>query len=105
MEMHDYWTTQMWVMYAMPNIITFLAYMWIPIKMARIRDQEPLEIDAKDDVFARHSTLLFQLFIIACGVHHLTMPWFMWEGWFWPLIIVDSIMAVISIGAATKLKL
>lgn len=89
--MHD-WETWQWILYYAANLTTGAAYMYIPWKMQR-------RIST-----GRNNRVLFQSFVLMCGIHHLAHPLLMQFDWFAPLMVIEICLATISILCARFLK-
>ena len=95
------WESWQWTLYSINQVATAIAYYAIPLAgvhaaaYAKRMGLKFVPVGLADD-------LLFRVFVFACGTHHVTHPVFMYLNWFWPMIIVDLPMAVVSIIAATR---
>lgn len=96
MEGHHDWTVSMWIIYSLPNVITGIAYTYIPWRMGLKSVIERIP--------HTHNALLFRYFIFLCAVHHFTMPLFMYLNMFLLMVVLDSAMAVVSVVAAKYLE-
>ena len=83
------------MLYAVPNLATAIAYFYIGSGIKSSRQMRQTEVE----------NYLFKLFILLCGLHHLSHPVFMYYDIFWPMISVDVLMAYISVLAAIKVRL
>jgi len=85
-----HWELWQWSLFIAPNIITWAAYFYIPHRLK----------NKKTELSKEKNNFLFVAFIRACGLHHLTHPFFMYMHWFWPLVIECFMVAAISVVAA-----
>ena len=95
------WMLWQWCVYTVVQLIVAFAYYVIPaVNWYSQKHSESIGIRFIPSDFS--DGFLFRAFVVACGTHHLTHPVFMYFGWFWPIILVDSVMAGVSILAAYR---
>ncbi len=82
-----------WVAFFVANWVTAAAYFAIPLRMAWQRKQGT----------RRAESLLFEMFVAACGLHHFVMPLGMLFNLMVLQLYVDFAMAGVSAYAAWKL--
>lgn len=82
------------MLYGVPNVVTAIAYIYIGLGLKKGDKREQSAVEK----------FLFQSFILLCGLHHLTHPFFMYFDIFWPMIGIDFAMTYISVLAAIKLR-
>lgn len=95
------WDGLQWALYHCTQYGATLAYFVIPytwVFFFRLAQQGQQEYVAA----ARSDLLINAAFVFFCGLHHLTHPAFMQLNWFWPMMIVDIPMSVMSVLASRR---
>ncbi len=91
------WEPWQWAVYTCLQLVTAYSYALLAYR-ARVA-LEPGQRWLATDQF------LFQAFVTSCAGHHLTHPMFMFFDWFLAIVLIDSLMAGISLVAAHKMRL
>jgi len=90
------WRTDLLVLHVGGDILTFIAYMLIPIALVRL-------VRARDDLRFDWLFLMFAGFIFFCGATHLLGIINVWHGYYYIHGIVKSLTGFISILTAIML--
>ncbi|MBU1311744.1 MAG: GGDEF domain-containing protein [Gammaproteobacteria bacterium] len=90
------WRKDLLILHVGGDILTFIAYMLIPIALVRL-------VRARDDLRFNSIFLLFAGFIFFCGATHLLGIINVWHGYYYIHGIVKSLTGVISILTAIML--
>lgn len=90
------WMWWQWALFVVPNVIIAVSYFYIPFRLGK-----------KTDITKEKNQFLFKAFIVACGIHHLLHPLFMYlmpsvPAIYWPLISIEWTVAFISLLAAKE---
>ncbi len=90
------WRTDLLILHVGGDILTFIAYMLIPIALIRL-------VKARDDLRFDWMFLMFAGFIFFCGATHLLGIINVWHGYYYIHGIIKSTTGIISISTAILL--
>ncbi|WP_027672126.1 GGDEF domain-containing protein [Rheinheimera baltica] len=90
------WRTDLLILHVGGDILTFVAYMLIPIALIRL-------VRARDDLHFGWIFLMFAGFIFFCGATHLLGVINVWHGYYYIHGVVKSLTGLISITTAVLL--
>ncbi|WP_372625959.1 GGDEF domain-containing protein [Arsukibacterium sp.] len=90
------WRTDLLILHVGGDILTFTAYMLIPVALVRL-------VRARDDLRFDWMFLMFAGFIFFCGATHLLGIINIWHGYYYIHGIIKSVTGLISISTALLL--